>query len=171
MKTSLNINKIRSGSDKDIYFKPVDAHSVISSYRKSISRIPKPNKVRRTEVNYKHLTDTIESLTVKVEQLENSEAIMRNFMETTMKHVELFTEEHNRYAGFVQRQMGDIKNALDTVIQFINLKNIERNIKDMLRWTGLVSKACKVIGVELKHKRSEERRVGKECRSRWSPYH
>ena len=22
-----------------------------------------------------------------------------------------------------------------------------------------------------KHKRSEERRVGKECRSRWSPYH
>ena len=23
----------------------------------------------------------------------------------------------------------------------------------------------------LKHSRSEERRVGKECRSRWSPYH
>ena len=24
---------------------------------------------------------------------------------------------------------------------------------------------------ELMYKRSEERRVGKECRSRWSPYH
>ena len=24
---------------------------------------------------------------------------------------------------------------------------------------------------EVKEKRSEERRVGKECRSRWSPYH
>ena len=24
---------------------------------------------------------------------------------------------------------------------------------------------------KLGHKRSEERRVGKECRSRWSPYH
>ena len=24
---------------------------------------------------------------------------------------------------------------------------------------------------EIKDKRSEERRVGKECRSRWSPYH
>ena len=24
---------------------------------------------------------------------------------------------------------------------------------------------------ELRYKRSEERRVGKECRSRWSPYH
>src|SRR2546426_9425377 len=27
------------------------------------------------------------------------------------------------------------------------------------------------LGVQLLHNRSEERRVGKECRSRWSPYH
>ena len=28
------------------------------------------------------------------------------------------------------------------------------------------------LGVDLEnHRRSEERRVGKECRSRWSPYH
>ena len=27
------------------------------------------------------------------------------------------------------------------------------------------------IIINLKEKRSEERRVGKECRSRWSPYH
>ena len=27
------------------------------------------------------------------------------------------------------------------------------------------------FGVALYEKRSEERRVGKECRSRWSPYH
>ena len=26
-------------------------------------------------------------------------------------------------------------------------------------------------GMEILKKRSEERRVGKECRSRWSPYH
>ena len=26
-------------------------------------------------------------------------------------------------------------------------------------------------GEAFKHRRSEERRVGKECRSRWSPYH
>ena len=30
-------------------------------------------------------------------------------------------------------------------------------------WTGLVTEMDKI--------RSEERRVGKECRSRWSPYH
>src|SRR5271165_3441162 len=27
------------------------------------------------------------------------------------------------------------------------------------------------LGVELQFDRAEERRVGKECRSRWSPYH
>ena len=27
------------------------------------------------------------------------------------------------------------------------------------------------VGFEVITKRSEERRVGKECRSRWSPYH
>ena len=29
----------------------------------------------------------------------------------------------------------------------------------------------KVLGVSAHAERSEERRVGKECRSRWSPYH
>ena len=28
-----------------------------------------------------------------------------------------------------------------------------------------------LIVVTVWHRRSEERRVGKECRSRWSPYH
>ena len=31
---------------------------------------------------------------------------------------------------------------------------------------------CSIIDWEMAlHRRSEERRVGKECRSRWSPYH
>ena len=29
----------------------------------------------------------------------------------------------------------------------------------------------KLFATCLAHRRSEERRVGKECRSRWSPYH
>src|SRR6267378_4772407 len=31
--------------------------------------------------------------------------------------------------------------------------------------------AVVVCGLYLSHRSSEERRVGKECRSRWSPYH
>ena len=30
---------------------------------------------------------------------------------------------------------------------------------------------CDELGIDWKKVRSEERRVGKECRSRWSPYH
>ena len=30
---------------------------------------------------------------------------------------------------------------------------------------------CTYVGITIERGRSEERRVGKECRSRWSPYH
>ena len=38
---------------------------------------------------------------------------------------------------------------------------------------GLLAAAATMIdnGDSARHRRSEERRVGKECRSRWSPYH
>ena len=36
---------------------------------------------------------------------------------------------------------------------------------------ALSSRSCKIILEEVYTPRSEERRVGKECRSRWSPYH
>src|SRR3989442_10207966 len=36
---------------------------------------------------------------------------------------------------------------------------------------GLVFRFVDTAGIRRKGKRSEERRVGKECRSRWSPYH
>ena len=35
----------------------------------------------------------------------------------------------------------------------------------------IFNSACNFIGLLQETKRSEERRVGKECRSRWSPYH
>ena len=34
-----------------------------------------------------------------------------------------------------------------------------------------IVKACRWLNAKSKPARSEERRVGKECRSRWSPYH
>ena len=37
-----------------------------------------------------------------------------------------------------------------------------------------VASMCKISAASvyrIAHERSEERRVGKECRSRWSPYH
>ena len=37
-------------------------------------------------------------------------------------------------------------------------------------WAGLLDREGQVCWPDA-HRRSEERRVGKECRSRWSPYH
>ena len=59
-----------------------------------------------------------------------------------------------------------------------NLARYRRSVRTMLYIVGLFCLSCLswvVLGI-IKHaiykgSRSEERRVGKECRSRWSPYH
>ena len=58
-------------------------------------------------------------------------------------------------------------------------ENIKKNLTDMMYDTSVTiviispnMKKSKWIDWEIEyHRRSEERRVGKECRSRWSPYH
>src|SRR2546426_8117867 len=42
---------------------------------------------------------------------------------------------------------------------------------EIIRAIALVHRRVLRTGVEFDLGRSEERRVGKECRSRWSPYH
>src|SRR2546427_13114194 len=48
-------------------------------------------------------------------------------------------------------------------------------VRRLFPWRGLAVFALVTLpwflAVTLRHPRSEERRVGKECRSRWSPYH
>ena len=50
-------------------------------------------------------------------------------------------------------------------------RQIIDNIKELIV-SGVLAEDEKLPSVrEIAHRRSEERRVGKECRSRWSPYH
>ena len=44
------------------------------------------------------------------------------------------------------------------------------NIKNLLKGIN-AEEVLNRLNLEYKIVRSEERRVGKECRSRWSPYH
>src|SRR3989449_9121180 len=46
-----------------------------------------------------------------------------------------------------------------------------REIQELLGLRVRHGAACDAVERKTRLKRSEERRVGKECRSRWSPYH
>ena len=49
----------------------------------------------------------------------------------------------------------------------------DKNQKVVIVSSGAIALGCKKMNINKKtiKLRSEERRVGKECRSRWSPYH
>ena len=66
--------------------------------------------------------------------------------------------------GIGDNQILDISLALDLheLVKISVLRNAETDAKTVL------NAICGLTGAE---PRSEERRVGKECRSRWSPYH
>ena len=55
-------------------------------------------------------------------------------------------------------------------IMKMSRKSISNNIKK-LKDLGIIERVGNNKKGYWKIKRSEERRVGKECRSRWSPYH
>ena len=52
-----------------------------------------------------------------------------------------------------------------------HMEKITKFLIDFGKGLGLESFVDEVGNVIIRKPRSEERRVGKECRSRWSPYH
>src|SRR2546429_5785289 len=54
-----------------------------------------------------------------------------------------------------------------------SLDSLFKKARDRRSWVAVrrPRRLSPVLEAVLAHKRSEERRVGKECRSRWSPYH
>ena len=70
-------------------------------------------------------------------------------------------EEHLKLCPLCQRKIIDYERPMDNE----NLASIPiKKIRHQLFWK-------KLIAIFSARSRSEERRVGKECRSRWSPYH
>ena len=61
--------------------------------------------------------------------------------------------------------MGDVKLYDTTLRDGSQGEGVSFSVQDKIR----ISKKLDQLGIH--YIRSEERRVGKECRSRWSPYH
>ena len=54
---------------------------------------------------------------------------------------------------------------------YINFAKYSENIKSIKNISRNEKSICRTTLQNIRWERSEERRVGKECRSRWSPYH
>src|SRR3712207_9344104 len=73
----------------------------------------------------------------------------------------LLVEDELKMAALIRRGLVEDAHAVD----------VARTGEDAVRMARAVEYDAIVLDVMLPGMRSEERRVGKECRSRWSPYH
>src|SRR2546428_11667598 len=101
-------------------------------------------------------------------------------MVTTEENLGRFSELEQSYEIDLTPRDSNILHAIQdeglTVFAFDGLKRLLgvhqemlSRVLDRLEDEGLLEKVSE--GHRLTNRRSEERRVGKECRSRWSPYH
>ena len=75
--------------------------------------------------------------------------------------------------GIIFPNVENLNDQIDLEINSSNLIAIDENFRDMML-NGYTSKLLYSFDLgasSFLFGRSEERRVGKECRSRWSPYH
>ena len=78
-----------------------------------------------------------------------------------------------KYAHGTEFQIGKIEMIANTGTYIDSPFHRYENGKDLseLPLESVADLGCLVVRERCGHGRSEERRVGKECRSRWSPYH
>src|SRR3712207_9062302 len=98
------------------------------------------------EINVSEITNTIKELCIKANYYLAED--VKDRIKTTHK----------------EETWDTAKGILDKIITNFNIAHDED--RPICQDTGM---AC--VFVEIGQERSEERRVGKECRSRWSPYH
>ena len=64
----------------------------------------------------------------------------------------------------------NLKNSIDFYEKYANMKIVHQRTDVAWLSDGTRPFIIVLVKVENQQPRSEERRVGKECRSRWSPY-
>ena len=102
----------------------------------------------------------------------------KNLMKTDVKETENAYEIDIDLPGFKKDEIQmELKDGVLTVSAAKGLDKDEEDKRNGTitnadgRYVISVSKNATLIFSYIGYRRSEERRVGKECRSRWSPYH
>ena len=91
---------------------------------------------------------------------EKNEKLLQEIYDFNFRQLELSIREIGYGDQSINKKMKDYINVFHAIISEIHFWNDHNLIKKK-----------EIISKFLENFRSEERRVGKECRSRWSPYH
>ena len=132
------------------------------------------SKVTRESVNTQDVTEQYADLQA---QLKNKRAVEKQYLETLKKAWSIqdilnVQERLDRTRGDIERLEGRITYMENQVnMSTVNIYLVSESEAAVLGvvWNPLTK--IKQAAYNTLESRSEERRVGKECRSRWSPYH
>ena len=128
------------------HLNPNYKRSVVGVYEASYNESSN-QKVREYSEKFFKLKDELQKIEIRLNEINDEEERATQ----TIKEINLKLKEHEETKILQEKREKYEKKALD--LEMKKNKKIQEVLKD------------------INDNRSEERRVGKECRSRWSPYH
>ena len=89
---------------------------------------------------------------------------------TNSKYITRLKRSEGQLRG-IQKMIDEDRDCADIITQLTAVRSSVERVIEMMITENLTACINQPLDDPEAAERSEERRVGKECRSRWSPYH
>ncbi len=146
------------------------------------------DKKATTESKNEALVSRLSEVVEKNKKLQEELKRLKQEMSTALHDIKLCQEEKKAYSRKLTQLSEDVRYCLTTskkqkiknLLSIIKIMKDKRGVIRPIELIKMLEWNKKKVHKNLNHlielgivsrRRSEERRVGKECRSRWSPYH
>src|SRR3712207_3403746 len=168
-----NLNKMINDLQKDykvnINFNNVNFDKIINDY-KNLQQQLQSNGIKLNTDGFKQISQDLDKVSTKMKQVGDNFVPVKNVKEWSngIGEVVKLTEKIDAKTGQVVSKYKEVSNNVRQVRdEESKLANLMANAREKSN----VKQRQEELKTIQKQARSEERRVGKECRSRWSPYH